>query len=278
MKFQTFESYNSRIKLVFVGDIMQHQNQLDLERERRWSYDGVFDSISPLLKDADLGIGNFETVLAGLKVVHQKPTQVPQFSAPDEFATALHRAGFDALSLVNNHMYDHDIGAHLRTAEILKSVGIIPISETLEMDVKGKPICFHPHTTEINSDESGNRPHQDLPKLNMDPHPTAFNIALMHWGGQFTGINDDMRMQCKYLVDKSFDMIIGSGPHIELPVEMIGDTLVAWSLGNCLSSHERHNADKPNRGILLEVTIGNDIQWNSVNIETIDNKIEITNI
>ena len=110
----------------------------------------------------------------------------------------------------------------------------------------------------------------------MNPHPKAFNIALMHWGGQFTGINDDMRKQCKYLVDKGFDMIIGSGPHIELPVEMIGDTLVAWSLGNCLSSHERHNADKPNRGILLEVTIGKDIKWNTTNIETINNKIELT--
>jgi poly-gamma-glutamate capsule biosynthesis protein CapA/YwtB (metallophosphatase superfamily) len=80
---------------------------------------------------------------------------------------------------------------------------------------------------------------------------------------------------CDSLISKGFDMIIGSGPHIEQPVEMIGDTLVAWSLGNFLSSHEGYNADKPNEGIMLEVNIGEEIDWQKINIKTENNKIVI---
>ncbi|MDE6135240.1 MAG: CapA family protein, partial [Muribaculaceae bacterium] len=48
--------------LLFVGDAMQHQAQIDAARDgNTYSYDGYFTAISPLIVSADLAVVNLET-------------------------------------------------------------------------------------------------------------------------------------------------------------------------------------------------------------------------
>ena len=92
-----------RITLLFVGDLMQHQAQIDAARRSDGSYDyrHCFSAIQPVVAEADLAVANLEVTLAG------KPYRgYPAFSAPDAFLHAVKECGFDILLTANNHCLD----------------------------------------------------------------------------------------------------------------------------------------------------------------------------
>lgn len=91
------------LSLLFIGDLMQHQAQLDAARMPDGSYDytDCFRWVSPEFAKADLVIGNLEVPLGG------KPyTGYPAFSAPDSYLKSLRQAGVDVLLTANNHCLD----------------------------------------------------------------------------------------------------------------------------------------------------------------------------
>ena len=96
-------SSQERITLLFVGDLMQHQAQIDAARvsEGKYDYSSCFSLIKEQISQADLAIGNLEVTLGG------RPYRgYPMFSAPDEYLQAIKDAGFDILLTANNHCLD----------------------------------------------------------------------------------------------------------------------------------------------------------------------------
>ena len=59
--FKLFE--NKELTYVFVGDLMQHPQQLEYESSKNFSYRGVFDEVQPILDQGDFVVGNLETLL-----------------------------------------------------------------------------------------------------------------------------------------------------------------------------------------------------------------------
>ena len=94
LNVQSFSQDTTRLSLLFVGDIMQHDSNIAAAYNplsARYDYTSCFEYVAPILKSADLTIGNLELTLAG------KPYKgYPQFSAPNELAYELKRVGFDA--------------------------------------------------------------------------------------------------------------------------------------------------------------------------------------
>lgn len=91
-----------KVTLLFVGDLMQHQGQIDAARTPQgYDYSACFKLVKDEIDSADIAIGNLEVTLGG------KPYKgYPQFSAPDEFLYAIRDAGFDVLLTANNHCLD----------------------------------------------------------------------------------------------------------------------------------------------------------------------------
>ena len=72
-------SSQERITLLFVGDLMQHQAQIDAAHvsEGKYDYSSCFSLIKEQISQADLAIGNLEVTLGG------RPYRgYPMFSAP----------------------------------------------------------------------------------------------------------------------------------------------------------------------------------------------------
>ena len=104
------------VRLIFTGDIMVHDTQLaaaKLKGTEAYDFDYQFELAKPFLK-GDAVIGNLETVLAGKERRH---TGYPAFNSPDSLARTLREAGFDTLTLSNNHTFDRGSSGALRTAE-----------------------------------------------------------------------------------------------------------------------------------------------------------------
>ena len=92
-----------QVSLLFVGDLMQHQAQIDAAQraDGSYDYDRCFSLVKERISRADLAIGNLEVTLAG-----EPYRGYPQFSAPDEYLFAIKEAGFDILTTANNHSLD----------------------------------------------------------------------------------------------------------------------------------------------------------------------------
>src|SRR5690606_3206937 len=98
MIFSAFRLYaqdTTKISLLFLGDIMQHETQINAAynpKTGKHDYTNCFRFLKPYFQAADLTIGNLELTLGG------KPyTGYPQFSAPDELVYALKDVGVDVL-------------------------------------------------------------------------------------------------------------------------------------------------------------------------------------
>jgi poly-gamma-glutamate synthesis protein (capsule biosynthesis protein) len=110
----------TRLVLMFSGDIMQHDSQLQAAynvHSGTYAYDTCFYFMRGYYAMADLAIANLELTLGG------KPYRgYPQFSAPDELAAALKRARIDVLVTANNHSLDRRRKGLERTIRVLDSL------------------------------------------------------------------------------------------------------------------------------------------------------------
>lgn len=260
-----FAQETERLTLLFVGDIMQHQAQLDAARTTEGGYDYTpcFSIVGETIRQADLAVGNLEVTLAGMPY-----RGYPAFSAPDEYLYALHQAGFDLLLTANNHCLDRGGRGLARTIRMLDSLGIAHTGTFLSTDErqrtyplllckKGFRIAFLNYTYGVNSIRKVQPPYQvnyiDRSQMAIDIHkarslsPDAI-IACLHWGEEYHSMpNREQQALADWLLSQGVTHIIGSHPHVIQPMERRttsqGIHVVAYSLGNFISNMSAPHTD-----------------------------------
>lgn len=115
----------SPLRMTFVGDIQVSDELLMTTKDSSPTYNFLppFRFVKAYLDRADLTFGNLNTVFAGSQDdrIYSGNTL---HNTPDEFASALHRVGFDFLFTANHHALDQDIYGLNRTIQILDENGI----------------------------------------------------------------------------------------------------------------------------------------------------------
>jgi poly-gamma-glutamate capsule biosynthesis protein CapA/YwtB (metallophosphatase superfamily) len=110
------------ISLLATGDILL--TRLPGDRMRKEGFDSLLRGIKPLVEAADLSFANLECPISTLGSPYpNKPVNVT-FRASPEAAFALKDAGFDVVSLANNHMSDYGGQAVAETLRYLDLIGI----------------------------------------------------------------------------------------------------------------------------------------------------------
>jgi poly-gamma-glutamate synthesis protein (capsule biosynthesis protein) len=263
MKFKNFINTLSEFPVItFVGDIMQHPNQLEFESKRDYSYDGVFDYITPLFKGSDMVIGNLETTFGEYLKVPE--TRSPKFSAPKEFAIALKKAGFTHLTLCNNHMFDREYKGFLDTIRILKEVGIIPIYNSYSEIIKNKRIQIINFTTHFNTSSVSKNIRDTFSNYEYQSN-AEIKVAFPHWGNQYNLTPSKEQIDIGINLKSRGYYVFGSGPH---SVNKIEDG-IDYSMGDFLASHEKPGTT--NVGQVITATFGNTLELKVHYIETITN-------
>ena len=252
----------SKAEIVFVGDAMQHQAQLDkaleLGQGNSYNYSDCFSLISPSIQKADYAVCNLEVPLGG----PPNYSGYPCFSAPDSFAKALADAGFDMFLTANNHCLDRKGKAAKRTLCVLDSLKIDHIGTFYSSDdrdtlvpfiknINGFNIAFLNYTygtNGINPDDGIEVAYIDKDKIAQEikiakEKGAEIIIVAMHWGIEYVLIeNNIQRNLADFLIDNGVDMIIGGHPHVVQPMKVVHndkenkDVLVVYSLGNFISN------------------------------------------
>ncbi len=241
------------VKLVFVGDIMQHQTQLEHEESEGFDYNGVFSDVKYIFEKADMVVGNLETTFSG-DFGNKRDDGVVEYSANDKLAEALNKAGFTHIGLANNHILDHGVSGMQRTRDILEDAGIKVLKTKNLFEVGEYKLEVYNFTTHLNA-EAPDSIKEDLMNEDLTADLSAdFNIAYVHWGGHYTPqeIKEQVTL-ANSLSTRGYEFVIGSGPHEVHKTELTENSVVSYSLGDFLSEHMNNKAK--DEGAILSIEI-----------------------
>lgn len=280
------------LKLLFTGDIMGHTPQIraaEIKKNKSYDYKPSFEYIAPIIRAADIAIGNLEVTLPG----RPPYTGYPTFKSPDDLAVDLKWAGFDVLVTANNHSNDSGKKGVLHTIETLKNLGF---QQTGTFKNKAERDLFYPLILNKNGIKIALLNYtygtNDIPTT----PPTIVNtinwytikkdlqkakkrnpdciIVMVHWGDEYQLIeNKEQRKLADWLANQGVHVVVGAHPHVVQPIiekevkteenKQVHQSLIAYSLGNFVSNQDKKNTDG---GILLEIDIAKNIQQDSTYI------------
>ncbi len=236
-----------------VGDIMLGTSYPDKKTLPPDSAINSFKNVSDELRSADVAFGNLEgTLLDTGAPAHYKLHQLSKaylFRMPQQYAAVLKDAGFNLLSLANNHIGDFGERGRKVTMKTLDSLGIwyggqqSHPSAIFKVDGVTYGFCaFAPNS-------------QTLSILDLQQATTIIQnlkqqcdilIVSFHGGGEGTLFEHvpfkmesytnekrgDVRAFAHNAVDAGADLVLGNGPHVCRAMEVYNDRLIAYSLGN----------------------------------------------
>lgn len=264
-----------QVNILFVGDLMQHQAQIDAARQSDGNYDysHCFSLVKERISRADIAIGNLEVTLGGAPY-----RGYPQFSAPDEYLYALKDAGFDILATANNHSLDRRRRGLERTLALIDSIGLEAVGTYRDADDR---TCRYPLIVEKNglriaflcatygTNGIATTPPNIVNSLDRDELATDIRharalcpdaiIAIVHWGNEYQRHpTTEQQSLARWLIEQGVDHIIGSHPHVVQPIEFIPSAnypthhAVVYSLGNYVSNMSIAHGDV---GLCAELTL-----------------------
>ncbi|MGK7921479.1 MAG: CapA family protein [Trichodesmium sp.] len=262
---------DTRITIKAVGDIIPGtnfpRNKLHPKKEQ------LFTSVTPLLQDADIVFGNFESTLTSYPKSRKRmgSGRVFAFRTPPDYKYLLKDAGFNVLSVANNHSFDFFKRGFEDTINNIQSIGMEAVGrkgEIIYRQVKGINIAFIAF-----SNYSYHNSMLDLEsakKLVQEADEKADIIVIsVHAGAEgtralriknkteyFFGENRGNKVLfARTLIDEGADLILGHGPHVPRAMEVYQGKLIAYSLGNFMGYRTLSSKGKLGYSLVLELDV-----------------------
>jgi len=247
-------------KLLAVGDVMLGRYIAKVMQTNGSDY--PFRQIAPVLRSADIVLGNLEGIMTPDDAAVAYPDKPYSFHAPIDAGTALKEAGFSVLSLANNHAMDYGSDALLRTRVLLNKQGIASFGAGRDIADARAPVIVtkngtrfgflgygvaHARAVYAAKKRAGISPlvmervHADIVALRIR---VDIVIVSLHWGMEYDTVPSKLqREEAHQIIDWGADVIIGHHPHVMQGVELYKGRPIAYSLGNFVFDQKRGGAD-----------------------------------
>lgn len=225
----------------------------------------ILRPVHHVLQSGDLLFGNLEGVFCGEGGVPKRCKNLENcyvFRMPDHFLSCILDAGYDVLSVANNHVNDFGPAGRAYTAAMLDSAGVAYAGFVTHpwvlFEKEGVSYGFAAFAP--------NRGCMDLKDYERAAEITAMLDSLsdvliisFHGGAEGKEHQHVVRGDEEYLgynrgsvyhfahrvVDAGADVVFGHGPHVTRAVELYRDRLICYSLGN-FATYSRFNLRGPN--------------------------------
>lgn len=247
------ELTNNQVTLIFAGDIMLGRSVMGASIDNNDPY-YPFRTTSDFLKNADITFANLEN-----PIVRDCPRHVGgfKFCTTPEIADGLIFAGIDVVTLANNHTNNYGREGIEETKEYLtnKNINYVGQGNLVIKEINNTKfgfLGFDYVTTQKNIEANLNLIKESNSKVDV-------LVVSPHWGTEYQSIASSVqRSVAEKMVENGADLIIGHHPHWVQNSEMIGDTLVYYSLGNFI--FDQMWSEETKKGLLLKITFeGKDI-------------------
>ncbi|MFN7975019.1 MAG: CapA family protein [Acidobacteriota bacterium] len=218
------------VRILFAGDIL-------LGRQVRREIDATgrdpLREVRALLSGADVAGGNLEGAVGACGAGELC------FDLRKDDLALLSAAGFDLLSLENNHAGDTGPDGRAMTESSVRALGLEPL--TLErspvfVHAKGWTIAFVAFSEVPARDGHETGPSAELArKLRLARALANVVVVSVHWGEElFDWPSARQRRDATWLVEHGADVVMGHHPHVVQAPECVGGKPVFFSLGNHL--------------------------------------------
>lgn len=249
--FQFHTPVEPAFDLTAVGDVML--DQLTRQRLRDFDVNYPFARIKHITGSGNLNFANLEAPISDRGVPMDK-TYV--FRAPSYSVEALNIAGFNLVSLANNHILDYGVEAMLDTMAILAENGIDYIGaganakaarQGVMLDIDGVQVAVLAYTRAAPSrqypswaateDKPGTVFYYDeermIEALARARADADVVIISMHWGNEYTyQVNAEQKRIGHLLIDAGADLILGHHSHTPQGIEFYNGKPIVYSMGN----------------------------------------------
>ena len=289
------EPTTTDISILAVGDIMFHMPQIKAASisEGEYDFSPMFKYVKEYIQDADLALGNYETVT----VNDRSYSGFPRFNSPIETIFALKETGFDILSTANNHSLDQGKIGIISTIETINSLGLKHVgtnsdkdTKPLIVEVEGIKIGILSYTFGLNGLDSLLTVEElsymvnliDEEKIQLEiqmlkDEDVDIIVSYIHWGHEYQKEPSEEQINLGHkLVEWGVNIVFGSHPHVVQKSELINidgkDNYIVYSMGNFLSNQREITMGNSftEDGVMVKINIEKDLVLNETIIKEIE--------
>ena len=255
---QPLQLHAGEIVINAVGDIMLAGRWAPLLK--KMGYDCLFDGVRNELASGDVNLANLESPIAiGGQEFSEKKFR---FRADPQVAKTLRSAGFNLVTLANNHSMDFGAKALTETLHHLdvNNISWIGAGENLSdsrkikfYTVKGKRIAFlgysltQPVEFFAGKDRPGTAPGFEkfvTADVIMARRQADYVFVSFHWGKEADSTVQQYQRSTAYkAIEAGADVIIGHHPHVLQGIERYRNGIIFYSLGNFIFASKSQAAD-----------------------------------
>ncbi|MFH1036504.1 MAG: CapA family protein, partial [Patescibacteria group bacterium] len=268
-----FQNPTTTATVILVGDIMLDRG-VEAEMENNGDWKWPFLEITDELKKADIVFGNLEGPISDMGT---KVGSIYSFRADPKTIEGLTFAGFDILSVANNHALDYgrdaleDTFLRLRQANIDYVGGGNTLAEAdspISKEVDGTKIAFLAYTNLCSESWNATEKNSginciaedDLETVKQKIRDTKNNadvlIVSLHSGGEYTQTLTALQTDfARSAIDAGADMVVEGHSHVVQKNEAYKDKYIFYSLGNFV--FDQNFSEETMQGQMLKILIEN---------------------
>jgi len=240
------------VSIIGVGDIMLGTNFPYPKYLPPQNGDNLMKPLYPYLRNATISFGNLEGAFSDTLAVTKRCQDTANcyaFRSPDFLFKHIVDAGFDVLSMANNHSGDLGVAGRLNTIEQIEKAGLSHVglleypSIVIERDgIKFGFCAFAPikGTCDINDLKEAER---IVSSLNDRCDITVVSFHGGAEGSKYEHLTREREIFLgedrgnvyefsRKMIDAGADVILGHGPHVLRAVDLYKNRFIIYSLGN----------------------------------------------
>lgn len=268
--------FSDSITIAMTGDIMMGTTFPSVSLPPN-NGEEIFRDVKPILQRATIAVGNLEgTLLDGGKSTKGNGPNSYAFRTPTSFSHLLKEAGYDFLSMANNHANDFGQEGIISTEQQLTEQGIefSGIKGRVESAIVVRNgirfgLCAFGHNQYTLK-------HRDLETVKriLDHLKAQSDIIIVSFHGGAEGrtknhlpqgaetfLGEDrgsLREFAHFCIDNGADVIYGHGPHVVRATEVYKGRFIAYSLGNFCTPYGMSLAGISAYAPVVEINIDKD--------------------
>ncbi len=236
------------ISLVFVGDIMLDRGvNFSVEKNFGGDFNQLFSKLN-FIKEADVAFANLEGPVSDKG---RNVGSIYSFRMKPESLQAVVTAGFDVLSVANNHAGDWTSEAFVDSVARIKNLNILPIGGGINFqdasvvkvkEVNGVKIGYlgfsdvGPNWLAVDSSSPGILLASD-PRFDDIVKTAAESVDILvtsfHFGEEYLATSTSrQQFLARRAIDNGASLVIGHHPHVIEELERYKNGVIIYSLGN----------------------------------------------
>lgn len=215
---------NPPTTLMAVGDVMLGR-QVNVQMLKYKDFKYPFLKTADLLSKADVTFGNLESPI----IKNCRTTSVGMvFCGREEALEGLKFAGFDVLSIANNHILNHGPQGREQTINFLTQNSILASDSNITIkQFNNLKFGF------LSYDLVSNPQISPISQIAQIVPTVDILLVSLHWGVEYEKEPRQWQKNlAQAIIDAGAKVVIGHHPHVTQPSEKYKDGLIFYSLGN----------------------------------------------